>query len=54
VSGDQAEHHLEQRALAGAVVADQAEEFARGDGQVDTFDGLHAAEILGHPAGLQR
>ncbi len=50
--GDEAEHHLEQGALAGAVVADEAEQLARGDGEVDTFYRLHGAEILGRPAGF--
>jgi hypothetical protein len=47
---DQAQHHLEQRALAGAVVADQAEDLALGDVQVHAVDGMHAAVMLAHAA----
>ncbi len=47
---DQAQHHLEQRALARAVVADQAEDLARRDVQVHTVDGVQRAIVLAHAA----
>jgi hypothetical protein len=41
--GDQAQHHLEQRALACAVVADEAEHLAARDVEVDAIDRVQMA-----------
>src|SRR5213075_1862799 len=39
---------VEERGLAGAVRADQAEDLARGDGEGNVFQRLQAAEALGY------
>ena len=41
-------HDLDDRRLAGAVVADQADDFVLADAQVDVAERLHGAEILLH------
>jgi hypothetical protein len=51
---DQAQHHLEQRALAGAVVADQAEQFAADDVEIDAVDRMHGAVMLGDAVRIRR
>ena len=40
-----ADQHAQERRLAGAVGADQAEQLAFGDGQIDAGERVHAAEI---------
>src|SRR6266480_1178421 len=45
--------HVEERGLAGAVGADQAENFAGADGKRDFRKRLHAAKALGDALGLQ-
>ena len=45
--GDETEHRLEERRLAGAVGADDADELARGDGEVAAVEDVD----LGHVAG---
>ena len=46
VGGIDAGEHLDQRRLAGAVVAEQPEHLAGGEVDVDLLDGVHAAEGL--------
>lgn len=46
--GNQAEHHLEQRALAGAVVANQAKQLTALHGQFHTIDRMHIAIVFAH------
>ena len=41
-------HHLDQRRLAGAVVADQADDLVPADGEIDVAQRLDGAEILLH------
>ena len=43
---EQAADEIDDRALARAVRADQAENLRRGDRQIDAVDGAHAAEML--------
>src|SRR5690606_5364341 len=45
--------HLDQRRLAGAVVAEQGHDLAGRDGQVDVAERLYGAESLGNPGQLQ-
>ena len=45
---------LDQRRLAGAVLAEQRVDLARRDGEVDAVVGPERAEILGDADGLQR
>ena len=40
--------HLDQRRLAGAVVADQPDDLVAADGEVDVAQRLDGAEILLH------
>ena len=40
---------LDERRLAGAVVADQGDDLVRADVEVDAAEGLHGAEALGDP-----
>ena len=44
--GREAQDHLEQRALARAVVADEAEDLAARDAQVDAVHGVQCAVVL--------
>ncbi len=44
--GDERGHHANERALAGAVGSEQAEDFAVVDGEADAFDGLESAVAL--------
>ena len=44
VGGMRARQHAHQRALAGAVAADQSNHFARVQVDGDVVDGVHAAE----------
>ena len=44
--GNERGHHADERALAGAVGAEQAEDFAFGDGEADALDGLEIAVAL--------
>ena len=46
VGGDGAGQHLDQRRLAGAVVAEQADDLALVDVEVDVVERLHAAVEL--------
>ena len=46
--------HLEERALAGAVWADQAAQLALFESKVDVPHGLHAAEAHSEPVGLNQ
>ena len=48
-----AREHLDQRRLAGAVVADDGHDLARADREVDAVDGHDRAVALGQPAGLE-
>ena len=41
-------HHLDQGRLAGAVVADQADDLVASDGDVDVAQRVHGAEVLLH------
>ena len=41
-------HHLDQRRLAGAVVADEADDLVAADGEVDVAQRMHRAEIFLH------
>src|SRR3990167_3452696 len=50
----QAQHHFEQRALARAVVPDQAENFAARDLQIDAIDGMQHAIVLANAAQRDR
>ena len=43
-------HHLDQRRLAGAVVADQPDDLVAADGEVDVAQRLDGAEILLTPS----
>ena len=45
--------HLDQRRLAGAVLAEQRVDFARADREADVVVGEHAREGLGDAAELQ-
>ena len=49
----QPEHDVHQRALAGAVLAQQAVDLALVQRQVDVLVGDHAGERLGDPADLE-
>ena len=49
----QPEHDVHQRALAGAVLAEQAVDLALVERQVDVLVGDHAGERLGDPADLE-
>ncbi len=40
--------HFDQRGFAGAVVADQADDFVAANGQVDVAQSMHGAEIFLH------
>ena len=42
----QAEQHVDRGGLAGAVGAEEGDDLAGRDGQVDAVDGTHAAEGL--------
>ena len=44
---------LDQRRLAGAVVADEGDDLAGVDVEVDVLERLHRPEALGDPAQLQ-
>ena len=46
--------HVEERRLAGAVRADQADDRALRDGEVDVVHGDEAAELLPHLDGLEQ
>ena len=46
IGGIGAEEHVHQAGLAGAVLAEQAEDIAGVQRQVDAVDGLHRAETL--------
>ena len=48
VGCEHAGHDLDQRRLAGAVVADQADDLVAADGEVDVAQRLDGAEILLH------
>ena len=43
---EHAGHDLDQRRLAGAVVADQADDLVAADGEIDVAQRLDGAEIL--------
>ena len=51
--GQQGADHIDERGLAGAVGADQRDELALGDGQVDVVDGVRVAEIFLQIDGLE-
>src|SRR5579875_3641624 len=44
--GHQSSHHADERAFAGAVRPEEAENFATFDGEADVIDGLQRAEAL--------
>ena len=50
--GHQAQDHLEQRALARAVVADEAEDLAALHAQVDAVHGVQGTVVLVHASHL--
>ena len=50
---DHAAEHPDERALAGAVGADETEDLAGADGEVRRADGLDAAEALAHALHLE-
>src|SRR5262249_51174284 len=50
VRGDQAGHDLDERRLAGAVLAEQAVDLARPYLEVHAVEGLHPRVRLRHPA----
>ena len=54
VLGMHAGDDLHQRALAGAVLADQAVDFARGEGEIHVAQRRDAAERLGDPGKFQQ
>ena len=45
---------VEERGLAGAVRADQAEDLVRRDGEIEPVERHHAAEVLGQAAGFEQ
>ena len=49
--GDEAEHGLEERRLAGAVGADDADELARGDGEVAAVEDVDLGHVAGDEVG---
>ena len=51
---DQPGDALDERGLAGAVLADQAVHLAAGHGQIDPIEGAHARVVLDQPADLQQ
>ena len=53
VGVEQPVEHVHQRRLAGAVLAEQAVDLARLDGQVDVVVGRERPEPLGEPLDLQ-
>ena len=54
VGGADARDRLDQRRLAGAVVADQRHDLARVHVEVDLAERVHGAEVLGHPPQAQQ
>ena len=50
----QAEQHVDGRGLAGAVGAEEGDDLALLDLQVDAAHGLHGAEVLGEPGDADR
>ena len=51
---EHAEDVLDERGLAGAVAADEAEDAAAGDGERDVVERLRGAELAGEPADVDR
>ena len=51
---DQPGDALDERRLAGAVLADQTVHLAAGHGQVDAIEGAHARVVLDQPADLEQ
>ena len=49
MSGNRPQIEIDDRALAGAVRPDQAEDLALRDREIDAVDGAHAAEMLAQP-----
>ena len=54
VRRDQAEQHLHQRALAGAVLAQEAEDLAGLEIKIDAVDRPDGAEAAGDPAHFEK
>jgi hypothetical protein len=54
VGAVRAGEHLDERGLAGAVLAEQAVHLARPDVQVDAVQGSHTGEVLDDAAHLQQ
>jgi hypothetical protein len=49
----EAEHHVDRAGLAGAVRAEERDDLAAADGEVDAVDGLDGAEVLGEPGEVE-
>ena len=54
VDGVRARQHLDQRGLAGSVLAEEAVHLARSYDEIDTVEGTHARDLLDDAAHLEQ